>query len=53
MGWIANDVALSYGHTDLRGIGTASRSGSKQSKPNLEDELGTAHPKANARGIRA
>ena len=51
MGWTPNDVALFHGHTDLWETGTASRSESKRSKPKLEEQLSTANPKANARGI--
>ena len=50
MGWTPNDVALFHGHTDLWETGTASKSQSKHSKPDLEDGLNSANPKANARG---
>ena len=50
-GWTPKDVALFHGHTDVWETCTALMSKSKPSKPNLEDELSTAHSKASARGI--
>ena len=50
-GWTPKVVALFHGHTDLWETGTALKSKSKPSKPNLEDELSTAHSMADERGI--
>ena len=50
-GWTPKNVASFHGHTGLWETGTVSKSESKRSTPNLEDESRTANPGANARGI--